>query len=255
MRSLHGRQYSISIHALREEGDRQSLRCRHGSAYFYPRPPRGGRPSSRMSNKTRSQFLSTPSARRATNRGRIREPETRNFYPRPPRGGRRQNPAGQSQLDRFLSTPSARRATIHGPDRLRRHRISIHALREEGDISSWSSDLADIIFLSTPSARRATVRNSVSCLYGRDFYPRPPRGGRRGLHQRHHPEHRISIHALREEGDIAMGIDIIKNWRFLSTPSARRATWRNSTKRPACSNFYPRPPRGGRPAKRLLRMT
>ena len=36
----------ISIHALREEGDcngRQNLSC---SGYFYPRPPRGGRPVS-----------------------------------------------------------------------------------------------------------------------------------------------------------------------------------------------------------------
>ena len=34
----------------------------------------------------------------------------------------------------------------------------------------------------------------------------------------------ISIHALREEGDVVIAIDIIKSWRFLSTPSARRAT-------------------------------
>ena len=34
----------ISIHALREEGDRSAgLPDSHG-LYFYPRPPRGGRP-------------------------------------------------------------------------------------------------------------------------------------------------------------------------------------------------------------------
>ena len=39
-----------------------------------------------------------------------------------------------------------------------------------------------------------------------------------------------------------------QNHRFLSTPSARRATgWPCRALRP-CSNFYPRPPRGGRPA-------
>ena len=40
---------------------------------------------------------------------------------------------------------------------------------------------------------------------------------------------------------------IFKSWKFLSTPSARRATfWRLP---PWCSqaDFYPRPPRGGRP--------
>ena len=58
------------------------------------------------------------------------------------------------------------------------HRISIHALREEGD----STELEDI----------------ARCV---NFYPRPPRGGRRGQHSL---------------GTLA--------GRFLSTPSARRAT-------------------------------
>ena len=34
----------------------------------------------------------------------------------------------------FLSTPSARRATAHLPVDVDRHAISIHALREEGDL-------------------------------------------------------------------------------------------------------------------------
>ena len=34
---------SISIHALREEGDSRCLALFHLPAYFYPRPPRGGR--------------------------------------------------------------------------------------------------------------------------------------------------------------------------------------------------------------------
>ena len=34
--------------------------------YFYPRPPRGGRPHRPISNSGGFQFLSTPSARRAT---------------------------------------------------------------------------------------------------------------------------------------------------------------------------------------------
>ena len=36
----------ISIHALREEGDRRKLPSRMPTRYFYPRPPRGGRPAS-----------------------------------------------------------------------------------------------------------------------------------------------------------------------------------------------------------------
>ena len=57
-------------------------------------------------------------------------------------------------------------------------KISIHALREEGDREGGSKDKVTRIFLSTPSARRATRH---LCFWGR-----------RGA---------ISIHALREEGD------------------------------------------------------
>ena len=36
--------FCISIHALREEGDQCKLSVGMGHQYFYPRPPRGGRP-------------------------------------------------------------------------------------------------------------------------------------------------------------------------------------------------------------------
>ena len=145
----------ISIHALREEGDEDCKPTWTTLENFYPRPPRGGRPSWRSSESGSTSFLSTPSARRAT-RARscacrcdtisihaLREEGDRgpaaaadghlHFYPRPPRGGR---PAAAPLLMasvRFLSTPSARRAT-QGPGALHGVlRISIHALREEGD--------------------------------------------------------------------------------------------------------------------------
>ena len=35
---------TISIHALREEGDASTMRRLNPRFYFYPRPPRGGRP-------------------------------------------------------------------------------------------------------------------------------------------------------------------------------------------------------------------
>ena len=37
-------QWAISIHALREEGDRTIVSPRAPKLNFYPRPPRGGRP-------------------------------------------------------------------------------------------------------------------------------------------------------------------------------------------------------------------
>ena len=56
----------------------------------------------------------------------------------------------------FLSTPSARRATVDFLRFLCRVGISIHALREEGDVAMRTSAFKLILFLSTPSARRAT---------------------------------------------------------------------------------------------------
>ena len=56
----------ISIHALREEGDEFIDFILEALSNFYPRPPRGGRPTSSSSRLACSGFLSTPSARRAT---------------------------------------------------------------------------------------------------------------------------------------------------------------------------------------------
>ena len=57
---------SISIHALREEGDAISPINPTSGGNFYPRPPRGGRLFKRSKQLRPAQFLSTPSARRAT---------------------------------------------------------------------------------------------------------------------------------------------------------------------------------------------
>ena len=130
---VFARYTDISTHALREEGDRVFLRSICPLRNFYPRPPRGGRPRQKGHH----------------HRGRL------HFYPRPPRGGRRGQMEQSRSNRRFLSTPSARRATCgrcqtaHGVD------ISIHALREEGDL--------------------------LNCCFRKfhlHFYPRPPRGGR-----------------------------------------------------------------------------
>ena len=101
-------------------------------------------------------------------------------------------------------------------------------------------------FLSTPSARRAT-----------------------GWIQQVPENNQISIHAHREEGDYQGSTYQVCQGKFLSTPSARRATFCYSNSptavgisihalreegdhwytilEPRSHNFYPRPPRGGRP--------
>ncbi len=57
-----------------------------------------------------------------------------------------------------------------------------------------------------------------------NFYPRPPRGGRRSCLMISGVAKAISIHALREEGDDLAVNPKAQNRIFLSTPSARRAT-------------------------------
>ena len=190
----------ISIHALREEGDHgQSCRCpAHRISIHALReegdwiPPSGG--------ATIVEFLSTPSARRATRCRSSRTPRSSNFYPRPPRGGRRGRRRQGVQHQRisihalreegdgggtlltdtlvvFLSTPSARRATIRLPSAYPPLHISIHALREEGDRREpdvGGHHAISIHALREEGDSRQPARSPSSC----NFYPRPPRGGR-----------------------------------------------------------------------------
>ena len=51
-----GRAKHISIHALREEGDARPVRKPIGQAYFYPRPPRGGRHHGEKQGQNRKQI-------------------------------------------------------------------------------------------------------------------------------------------------------------------------------------------------------
>ena len=159
-------------------GRHASRRHRQHRANFYPRPPRGGRRDFYVQGVDLTEFLSTPSARRATS--------SAFFMP---------------QNHRFLSTPSARRATGDASGVQRAPVISIHALREEGDqqaapvvstadkfLSTPSARRATYecfkrrikpnVFLSTPSARRATGSEQTPWRQHDNFYPRPPRGGR-----------------------------------------------------------------------------
>ena len=59
----------------------------------------------------------------------------------------------------------------------------------------------------------------------------------------------ISIHALREEGDQLYVGQGRGEEKFLSTPSARRATQGGAAAGKPVADFYPRPPRGGRQQK------
>ena len=238
---------TISIHALREEGDGGFDVTVSLAGNFYPRPPRGGRPS-KAGGRQRLFDISIHALReegdsklepisslfsyfypRPPRGGRLgvypsqrRRPQ--DFYPRPPRGGRHyHNDSELSILDFYPRPPRGgrQRAPHRGADA---DPISIHALREEGD--------------------RLTASSPTRSVY---FYPRPPRGGRPRSSTCRPRAESISIHALREEGDlvppcvpqIVHGISI----HALREEGDAMAHRRSGHRR----DFYPRPPRGGRP--------
>ena len=243
------------------------------SSYFYPRPPQGGRQPVNVLAEQGVQFLSTPSARRATVFGvrlmilmvisihalrkegdsslELAKQMTENFYPRPPQGGR----------------PGQAPASVCG------RMISIHALRKEGDLELFIRHEALSNFYPRPpqGGRRrcppaprpdpgisihalrkegdtATAPRTRRSWY---FYPRPPQGGRRGKAGNQYRHHAISIHALRKEGDAAWRATRPNSEVFLSTPSARRATPNVNENSTAFWHFYPRPPQGGRPPSNM----
>ena len=169
----------ISIHALREEGDnRQLLQTSSVFHYFYPRPPRGGR-LLRAALLPPPQQISIHALREEGDLATFPPfPLTAYFYPRPPRGGRPAAAHVLSSSGIFLSTPSARRATCCGVGVNLAVEISIHALREEGDLLRRRRKPRSRDFYPRPP-RGGRRRCPCCCCQTGYFYPRPPRGGRR----------------------------------------------------------------------------
>ena len=246
--------HRISIHALREEGDRRRERRTTRSRDFYPRPPRGGRPAggpgsfhgrqisihalreegdAAVNDLLQRHNISIHALREEGDPFRHRSERVKeDFYPRPPRGGRHQTTLTAEMYRKFLSTPSARRATRARPSRENRPEISIHALREEGDPFSAVRFWLQKVFLSTPSARRATL---AACA---------------ALHA-----DAISIHALREEGDTVPSSETTSVEDFYPRPPRGGRLQPVFQGENCCLNFYPRPPRGGRREGKLTAYT
>ena len=109
-----------------------------------------------------------------------------------------------------------------------------------------------IIFLSTPSGWRATggILSQGSAIVGISIHALRVEGDYAAYLYRRRRE--ISIHALRVEGDKMRPRTQTTRSKFLSTPSGWRATVRGSPEAPRKSNFYPRPPGGGRRGYRPL---
>ena len=238
----------ISIHALREEGDflvffqlclnfgrflstpsaRRATGGRAGKTgvhdHFYPRPPRGGRRRFITCSTSAKLFLSTPSARRATRRALIPPSSTSYFYPRPPRGGRRSHKVPSPPPNVFLSTPSARRATCLRTDDTRPQMDFYPRPPRGGRLHHRPLQCHSGYFYPRPPRGGRPAGGGVCTPTAADFYPRPPRGGRLPEPILPSKGTAISIHALREEGDLLVGVLLPLAGEFLSTPSARRAT-------------------------------
>ena len=212
---------------------------------FYPRPPRGERPSQLSKYPECPQFLSTPSSRRATCRR-----ENSQCHPR------------------FLSTPSSRRATCQSDSSAPPRAISIHALLAESDLQAvLVHNVKDISIHALLAESDWPLPRSTS--FWANFYPRPPRGERRGVmltfnvtenfYPRPPRGERLSDPGVHIEiggyfyprpprGErLAMSVGFIPARIFLSTPSSRRATLRATSSPCFITYFYPRPPRGERP--------
>ena len=126
----------ISIHALRVEGDIKALITSPSPGPFLSTPS-GWRATHQHKNNTKTHtFLSTPSGWRATVKSFRRSITTSNFYPRPPGGGRPARLYGGIIISRI----SIHALRVEGDFLRRRLRplaaISIHALRVEGDAVS-----------------------------------------------------------------------------------------------------------------------
>ena len=199
-----------------------------------------------------SEFLSTPSGWRATVVLVALFPRCFNFYPRPPGGGRPfciskdicvynfyPRPPGGGRLSHSMFPRTAETISIHAlrvegdkiaPFVKHLHYISIHALRVEGDKSIFDR-------------LRRRIRN---------FYPRPPGGGRQSQLFKMTFLSLISIHALRVEGD-----GRYRPGQYLSVGISIHALRVEGDKPLRCCMrwltryFYPRPPGGGRPGAQI----
>ncbi len=193
----------LSTPSARRATVRRTAMCRP-AAYFYPRPPRGGRPIVVMLSP--GCFGISIHALREEGDG----------------------PRHTSSVDmyQFLSTPSARRATV-APLPLRGiPDISIHALREEGDVAVGLYTL--VIEISIHALREeGDFQAARSSRPPANFYPRPPRGGRPDERRGRRNRKRISIHALREEGDSKNGE---KHLRFCFIIKRSAQIWKSFSK-------------------------
>ena len=219
--------------------------------HFYPRPPRGGRRSSQLKTSNRQSISIHALLAEGDARSSVLDQSAPviSIHALLAEGDTASRPAG-APTGQFLSTPSSRRATRPS-----------------------TGGIGDFLFLSTPSSRRATERRRRSLWEPDHFYPRPPRGGRPLGTTGDADFLKVFLSTPSSRRATAVLYRPHSLSRFLSTPSSRRATCNeliNGGQALVISihallaegdlrcqarhagpwhDFYPRPPRGGRPAR------
>ena len=198
---LHSKSAEISIHALRVEGDILRLLLSSCTAYFYPRPPGGGRLELQNLRRCQLDFYPRPPGGGRPHFSSSARSSYSDFYPRPPGGGRHLGGDIGVMIIEFLSTPSGWRAT-----------------------APFFALCSICRFLSTPSGWRATTLSAPRSCRSQNFYPRPPGGGRPPASAA--SQNRWNFYPRPPGGGrrYAATSAAACSRRFLSTPSGWRAT-------------------------------
>ena len=238
---------SVSIHATIAGGDRRPCRVYNPVDVSIHATLAGGDvAAARLLGRDR-EFLSTPPSRVATalRPGRsllalvsihatlaggdvfhfVRADNVIGFLSTPPSRVATRRVIDDGSYLSFLSTPPSRVATILSVMLPQVAAVSIHATLAGGDASTASN---------------------MSAWHR--FYPRHPRGWRRGNTCGPGAKLTVSIHATLAGGDGKPLWPCGMNTLFLSTPPSRVATVRHIAGLIWIASFYPRHPRGWRPA-------
>ena len=215
----------ISIHAPREGSDAEAIKKSgyEAAVFLSTLPARGATPTLARTSTTAPISIHAP--REGSDSPREpSSPPPRNFYPRSPRGERQIKDSDEYKALKFLSTLPARGATYDLNEDDKRLEISIHAPREGSDSPASIRPVSQRNFYprSPRGERRGAMRTTpITSPY---FYPRSPRGERLSRPDKGPLREYISIHAPREGSD-ALGVPIRPvTAQFLSTLPARGAT-------------------------------
>ena len=125
------------------------------------------------------RFLSTSPLRGTTHRPKVLQTNFYDFYPRPPCGGRPGAQTFRADQENFYPRPPCGGRRFSKSGRGRCYFISIHVPLAGDDIIAVTRGKLHQPFLSTSPLRGTTHPRPAIIAVTRDFYPRPPCGGRR----------------------------------------------------------------------------